>query len=168
MRNSCAQRALAQVLGARPEAVYRRHPPDTPFALLGTTPWGLARMARKEGLRVAAVRGEAALRRALREDGHVVVLFDHRRLDGRFGYHWAVAREAGGGLLVDGRVVPWPAFLRAWRSWMPGAYREAALHLRRRSTSAAATMTATPAAMPRAGTALTARAPEDATPNSGS
>lgn len=129
MRNGCAQRALAEVLGEPAAEVYRRRPPDTPFALLGTTPWGLARMARAEGLLVARVKGEAALRDALRSEGHVVVLLDHRRLGGRLGYHWAVAREAGGGLRLDGRVVPWPAFRRAWRSWMPGAYRETALRL---------------------------------------
>ena len=168
MRNSCAQRALAAVLGESPRLVYARHPPDTPFALLGTTPWGLERMARAEGLHARRMKGERALREALRDEGHVVVLFDHRRLGGRVGYHWALAREAEGGLLVDGRVVAWPAFLRAWRSWMPGAYRETALHLRRRSTSAAAAMTATPATMPTAGTALTPRAPDEATPNSGS
>lgn len=168
MRNSCAQRALARVLGEPAGDVYRRHPPDTPFALLGTTPWGLARMARAEGLVVARVKGEAALRAALGAGGHVIVLVDHRRLGGRFGYHWALAREADGGLLVEGRVVPWPAFRRAWRSWMPGAYRETALHVRRRSATAATASTATPTARPSAGTGLTPRTLDEATPNSGS
>lgn len=167
MRNSCAQRALAQVLGVPARDVYARDPPDTPFAMLGTTPWGLERMARAEGLDARRVKGEAQLREALRAGGHVVVLFDHRRLGGRLGYHWAVAREVEGGLRIDGRVVAWPAFLRAWRSWAPGAYRETALHLRR-STSAAPAMTATPTAMPSAGTALTARASDEAMPSSGS
>lgn len=131
MRNGCAQRALASLLGRDARSLYDAHPPDTPFALLGTTPWGFERMARAAGAGVARVRGEAALRDALAR-GPVVLLLDARRLGGPFGYHYAVARgldERGVRMthLATGppsRVVPWAELRRAWRSWMPGAYRE--------------------------------------------
>lgn len=88
-------------------------------------------MARAAGASVARVRGEAELRAALAR-GSVVLLLDGRRLGGRFGYHYAVARgldDAGVQMthLAAGpqtRAVPWAELRRAWRSWMPGAYRE--------------------------------------------
>lgn len=169
MRNGCAQRALASVLGVPARDVHARHPPDTPFALLGTTPWGFERMARAEGLDARRIRGEAALRAAFQEGGDVIVLVDVRRLLGAgLGYHWALARPVPGGLALDARVASWPAFRRAWRSWMPGAYREAALHVRRRSAKAATAMRPTPAATPSTGTTFTAEKPDEATPNVGS
>lgn len=137
MRNACAQRALAEALGLDARDVNAQHPPDTPFALLGTTPWRVLRAARALGASTRVVRSDDALVAALRE-GPALVLLDNARLGGRIGYHWAVARASGPDgvemtALAAGpaaRIVPWPEFRAAWRSWAPGPYRGMAIALR--------------------------------------
>lgn len=156
--NDCAQRAAAAVLAPRlgvperalRERLRREHPPDTPLALLGTTPWGLERLLRAQGAEVERRAGatrawlEAALAR-----GPVLACVDLRPLGHRWPMlHWVVVRGADAeGVTVDGLVrapwpregarVPWGAFLRAWACrWAPlPAYRRAALALPTRQAS---------------------------------
>ncbi|GEM_PF-4360560 len=137
-RNGCAQAALATLLHhhGRPvdvRALDRAHPPDTPFRLLGTTPWGLLRAARALGLDARYVWGHrdvARLARHLAESGPAIVLLDVGRRAPMM--HWAVAHAAGPegvslASLPGDAYWPWPRFLRAWRGVPLPGYRHGAL-----------------------------------------
>lgn len=135
-RNPCGPYALAAALTrlgrpCAPSAAYAAHPPDTPFALLGTTPWGLAASARLAGLRAErawSVRPEPE--RLARGEGVAIVCVDLRPLGARWpAAHWAlvdaaddegVALSSLASVGAFARRYPWATFLRAWRlRWAP-------------------------------------------------
>lgn len=146
-RNGCAQAAVAWLLerwGRMPEgtgadpvmAVYRRFPPDTPFALLGTTPWGLEEICRRCGLITERWSGQAKASRARLEESlssgcPTIVLLDTHRLGNGWGLHYVVATSCDSeGVrctnMLPSRLgdlseqhLPWDAFLHAWATWAP-------------------------------------------------
>lgn len=149
LRNGCAQAAVATLVAHHglpaPSVaeVYRRFPPDTPFAVLGTSPARLAAACNAFGLpaRATAFRNGAAAReslaRRLDEGKAVAVLLDLRHLGRRWpGGHYVVAyAHDEQGVHVTNMVrtprfgaprahLPWADFERAWacrlapwRSW---------------------------------------------------
>lgn len=149
LRNGCGPRAAAAILRhwhieATPLTVYSANPPDTPFALLGTTPRGLARTLEAYGMHATRHEGDddaearAWLQGALRH-GPVALCVDLRPLGCRLPLlHWVVARHADGDAVRCTHLtrtrwkqaqadVPWDALMAAWRCrWVPLAqYRHA-------------------------------------------
>src|SRR5437763_1449940 len=144
-RNGCAQAAVAWLLAYRngdqyppgrdPVAdVYRRWPPDTPFAIFGTTPGRLESICRAYGFRTERFWGGGAPERLgaeLAAGRPVVALLDVARLGCGWGLHYAVAHACDEDAVYCANLLPalrdrecakqlpWPAFLRAWRSWIP-------------------------------------------------
>lgn len=115
MRNHCAQRALALATGLPLKQVHREHPPDTPFALLGTTPWRLARAARAYGR-----SGEIAwsLRPRALPPAPFAALVDVRHWGRRLpAAHWALVLSHDGETVrcAEEGAMPRSRFLRAWR-----------------------------------------------------
>ena len=145
LRNGCAQAAVAWLLtflrrspyppGADLVAeIYRRYPPNTPFALFGTTPGRLERICHAYGLRTARWSGAGARERLeaeLAAGRPVVVLLDLARLGGGIGFHYAVAcsyNETGvtcANMLPtrrfsgEAQALPWSELMLAWKCRLP-------------------------------------------------
>lgn len=142
-RNGCGPAVLAHALVelgfAEPAPdlaarVYDAAPPDTPFALLGTTPWGLARRADGLGMRARQTGRTTRMQlRAACASGVAAVCVNLRPLGARLpAAHWAVVRAADDegvdlDLLVDvgarRRRYRWDVFERAWSIPLPGYWR---------------------------------------------
>ena len=149
--NGCGQAAVACLLdfwGRLPfptatavRDLYACHPPNTPGALLGSTPGHVERLCEGYGLATRRFSGDADGRRrqleaALLGGRPAIVLLDLGTLGGSFlTAHYAVAYAANGaGVRLTNMAstsfgeglkqsVPWPDFLRAWRCWylpLPG------------------------------------------------
>lgn len=141
-RNHCAQAALAAALTrfgqpTSTDAIDARFPPDTPFRLAGTTPWGLRRFARRLGLRATLRWGRPdPIRPTLDAGGLVILLVDLRPLGHpRFAMHYTLAHHADDeGVALHNAPrdhVDWDTLLSAWKGAPLPGYRYGALHLAR-------------------------------------
>lgn len=134
-RNHCGQAALAWLTGQPLDEVDARCPPDTPFRLAGTTPWGLARHASTLGLQAKLRWGRPHdLAPTLDAGGAVLLLVNLRPLGHpRFAMHWCVAHAREGDevrlALAPRERVDAATLHAAWRGAPVPGYRYGAIHV---------------------------------------
>lgn len=146
-KNGCGQAAVAFLLditGKSPytpdvavREIYRRHPPDTPGALLGTTPGHLENTCRAYGMTTYRYcnnesGAQSRLRQTTALNRPTAVLLDIGRLGGQWGFHYPVVHGYDDHNVYltnmvptkfgqDPRqIIPWGDYMYAWWCWIPG------------------------------------------------